>query len=162
MDLGESAGGIFAATTHLGARFPCYFHSLFTSHTRQNSQCEVLCSRKNLYSSKNQKRKKVLGKKKKKKKSSRLASIFRTRRSSSNQNLTYIMLKTRSPFIYASTSLDTNRNFERCLSIRCLTPQHIFLFFHFSLWRLCPLLRRPPQSSTERSSLQWVSFPGKS
>ena len=89
-------------------------------------------------------------------------SIFRTRRSSSNQNLPYIMLKTRSPFIYASTSLDTNRNFERCLSIRCLAPQHIFLFFHFSLWRLCPLLRRPPQSSTERSSLQWVSFPGKS
>ena len=105
---------------------------------------------------------KSLVKKKRKRNSSRLASIFRTRRSSSNQNLPYIILKTRSPFIYASTSLDTNRNFERCLSIRCLAPQHIFLFFHFSLWRLCPLLRRPTQSSTERSSLQWVSFPGKS
>ena len=41
------------------------------------------------------------------------------------------MLKTRFPFIYASTSLDTNRNFESCLSIRCLAPQHIFRFFHF-------------------------------
>ena len=37
------------------------------------------------------------------------------------------MLKTRFPFICASTSLDTNRNFESCLSIRCLAP--VFLFF---------------------------------
>ena len=45
---------------------------------------------------------------KKKKKSFTLASIFRTKKSSSNQNLPYIMLKTRSSFIYANTSLDTN------------------------------------------------------
>ena len=76
----------------------------------------------------------LVKKKEEKKKSSTLASIFRTKKSSSKQNLPYIMLKTRSPFIYASTSLDTNRNFERCLSIRCLAPQHIFQFFHFSLW----------------------------
>ena len=44
-------------------------------------------------------------KKKEEKKSSTLASIFRTKKSSSKQNLPYIMLKTRSPFIYASTSL---------------------------------------------------------
>ena len=30
-------------------------------------------------------------------------------------------------FIYARTSFDTNRNFESCLSIRCLVPR----FFHF-------------------------------
>ena len=48
------------------------------------------------------------------------------------------MLKTRFPFLYASTSLDTkaliiasNRNFESCLSILCLAPQHIFRFFQF-------------------------------
>ena len=49
------------------------------------------------------------------------------------------------------TGLDTftltvalNRNFESCLSIRCLGSQHNFRFFHFSvglflcLWELCP------------------------
>ena len=49
-----------------------------------------------------------------------------------------MMLKTRFPFLYASTSLDkkaltiaSNRNFESCLSILCLAPQHIFRFFKF-------------------------------
>ena len=51
------------------------------------------------------------------------------------------MLKTRFPFLYASTSLDakkfvyktlaSDRNFESCMSIRCLAPQHILQFFHF-------------------------------
>ena len=36
-----------------------------------------------------------------------LASRFRTKKSLSIQNLTYMMLKTRLPFLYASTSLDT-------------------------------------------------------
>ena len=38
-------------------------------------------------------------------------------------------VKTRFPFLYASTSLD--RNFDSCLSIRCLAPQQILRFFFF-------------------------------
>ena len=121
--------------------FP-YF--VYIAHLK-NSHKEVLCPWKNLCSSKNQKQKKVLGKKKEEKKSSTLASIFRTKKSSSNQNLPCITLKTRSSFIYANTSLDTN-----CILIRCLAPQHIFLFFDSSLWQLCPLICRPPQCSIER------------
>ena len=66
------------------------------------------------------------------------ASRFRTEKSPSNKNLPNMMLKTKFPFLYGSTSLDTkaltiasNRNFESCLSIRCLAPQHIFRFFQF-------------------------------
>ena len=51
------------------------------------------------------------------------------------------MLKTSYPFLYASTSLDTktltlasNRNFESCVSIRCLAPQHILQFFQIFPW----------------------------
>ena len=96
----------------------------------------------NLCSWKNQKRKKVLGKKTRRKEERKgttlsgkekksfvkatcasgaftLASRFRTKKSLSIQNLTYMMLKTRLPFLYASTSLDTktstiasNRNFK--------------------------------------------------
>ena len=36
-DLSESSGGTFAATTHVEARFSCYFHIFFTSRTLQNS-----------------------------------------------------------------------------------------------------------------------------
>ena len=36
-------------------------------------------------------------------------------------------VKTRFPFLYASNSLD--RNFDSCLSIRCLAPQQILRFF---------------------------------
>ena len=39
--------------------------------------------------------------------SSVLASRFRTKKSPSNQNLSYIKLKTRFPFIFTSTSHDT-------------------------------------------------------
>ena len=78
--------------------------------------------------------------------SSTLVSSFRTKKSPSNQNLPYIMLKARFPFLYESTSLDTktlkiasNRNFESCLSIRCLAPKHILRFFPF----LSRVLRLP-------------------
>ena len=50
------------------------------------------------------------------------------------------MLKTRCPFLYASTSLDTKtlnittkRNFESCMSICCLAPQHIRSFSIFAV-----------------------------
>ena len=65
-DLGESPGGIFAATTYVGARLSCYFHILFTSRTLQNSLVEALCLWKNLCSWNNQKRKKVLVRKRNK------------------------------------------------------------------------------------------------
>ena len=80
---------------------------------------------------------------------------FWTKKSPSNQNLPYILLKTRFPFLL--TSLDTkkltlasNRNFESCMSIRCFAPQHNLQFFHFCrgfflrLWELCSSLCRPP------------------
>ena len=95
---------------------------------------------------------------------SSLASRFRTKKSPSNQNLPHLMLNTGFPFLYASTSLDTktlttasNRNFESCMSVRCLAPQNIFRFFYFHrglflcLWQLCLLLFRSPQRSTEQS-----------
>ena len=152
---------------------------------------EALCLWKNLCSWKNQKRKEVLGKKERKRKqaqrrkkeyhsvkkrkiflcesdwcwrSSMLASRFRLKKSPSNKNLPNTLLKTRFPFLYVSTSLDTktwtiasNRNFESCMSIRCLAPQHLFRFFHLCcgffhcLWQLCSLFCRLPQRSTERS-----------
>ena len=30
--------------------------------------------------------------------------------------------------------ISSNRNFESCMTIRCLAPQHIFRFFHFCRW----------------------------
>ena len=49
------------------------------------------------------------------------------------------MLKTRFPFLYRSTSLDTktltmasNHNFQSCLSIYHLAPRHIFQFSIFA------------------------------
>ena len=114
----------------------------------------------------NQKRKKVTGKKRKKeekkktgpKKKERVpfcqerkklslwkrqvlaglhAVQISNKKSPANQNLPHIMFKTRFPFLYASTSLDTktltiasNRNFEGCMSIRRLAPQHGSRFFH--------------------------------
>ena len=62
---GRTLRGIFAATAHLGARFSCYFHILFTSRTFVYI-VEALCLWKDLCSWKNQKWKKVLGKMKKK------------------------------------------------------------------------------------------------
>ena len=59
--------------------------------------------------------------------SSTLASRFRTKKSLLNQNLSYIKLRPRFPFIYVSTSLATktltiasSRKFESCLLILCL------------------------------------------
>ena len=92
-----------------------------------------------------------------------LASRFRLKKSPSNKNLPNTLLKTRFPFLYVSTGLDTktwtitsNRNFESSMSIRCLAPQHLFRFFHLCrgfflcLWQLCSLFCPPPQLSTER------------
>ena len=65
-------------------------------------------------------------------------SRFRTMKWPPNLNLSNIALKTRFPFIHASTSLDTksltiasNRNCESCMSIHFLAPQPIFRWFHF-------------------------------
>ena len=68
--------------------------------------------------------------------SSTMASIFRTKKSPSNQTLPYTMLKTRFPFLYWSldtktSTIASNRNFKSCLSICCLAPQHIFRLLHF-------------------------------
>ena len=111
--------------------------------------------------------------------SSTLASRFRTKKSLSYQNLPYTMLKTRFYFLYASTSLDTktltiasNRNFESCLSICCLAPQHIFRFFHlcrgFSPLSLATLLIVKSSSSTlyraieikKKRVCEWLLFAG--
>ena len=73
-------------------------------------------------------------KKKKKKKSSTLASIFRTKKSSSKQNLPYIMLKTRSPFIYASTSLIQIVILKGVCRSVVLLLSTFSSFFHFSLF----------------------------
>ena len=166
---------------------------------------EALFSRKNLCSWKNQKslvkekgkknrpkeeRKSTILSRKEKKlrcdsdwywRSSTLTSRFWTKKSPSNQSLPcYIMLKTRFPFPYASTGLDTktltiasNRNSESRRSIRCLAPQHIFRFFHFCHGFPLPLttwLIFVSSSSTlhwaiefkKKKCLQWVTFPGKS
>ena len=94
------------------------------------------------------------------------------------------MLKTRFPFLYASTNLDaktfvyktlaSNRNFESCMSIRCLAPQYILQFFHFcrgcflcigNFAHHCVVLLNAPLSNRDKKKktcLQWVSLPGKS
>ena len=90
---------------------------------------------------------------------------FEQKKSPSNQNLPYMMLKTRFPFLYASTSLDTktltialNFNFESYTTIRCLAPQHVLRFFHFwrgfflSLWNFahyCVFLLNAPLSDRD-------------
>ena len=105
-----------------------------------------------------------------------LASRFRTKKSLSNLNLSNIMLKTRFPFIYASTSLDTkninNPHFESCLSIHCLVSQHFLVFPFLPLVFPLPLATLPIiawSSSTlhwaveiKKMCLQWVTFPKKS
>ena len=90
---------------------------------------------------------------------------FEQKKSPSNQNLPYMMLKTRFPFLYASTSLDTktltialNFNFESYMTILCLAPQHVLRFFHFwrgfflSLWNFahyCVFLLNAPLSDRD-------------
>ena len=63
-DLGESLRRIFAATAHVGTRFSCYFHILFTLRKRQNSHVELFASGKIFRE--NQRREKVLVQEKKK------------------------------------------------------------------------------------------------
>ena len=43
LDIGKFPEGIFMATTHDGARFLWYFHSLFTLCPLRNSHEEALC-----------------------------------------------------------------------------------------------------------------------
>ena len=150
---------------------------------------EALFSRKNLCSWKNQKslvkekgkknrpkeeRKSTILSRKEKKlrcdsdwywRSSTLTSRFWAKKSPSNQSLPcYIMLKTRFPFPYASTGLDSktltiasNRNSESCRSIRCLAPQHIFRFFHFCHGFPLPLATWLIFVSSS-STLHWASL----
>ena len=113
----------------------------------------------------------------------RWRSEFWIKKSPSNQNLPYTMLKSRFPFLYASTSLDaktfvyktlaSNRNFESCMSIRCLASQHILQFFHFcrgcflcigNFAHHCVVLLNAPLSNRDKKKtcLHWISFPGKS
>ena len=97
-----------------------------------------------------------------------MASIFRTKKSPSNQRLPYTMLKTRFPFLYWSlitktSTIASNRNFKSCLSICCLAPQHIFRLLHFAagflcLWQLnfaryCVALLNAPPSDWESWSI---------
>ena len=114
-DLGHNKfpEGIFMATTHDGAHFLWYFHSLFTLRPLQNSHEEALCSWEEFCSWKNQKQKKKRNAQRRKKgyysvkkrkkflcqsdlywQSSMLVSRFWTKKSPSNQNLPYLMLKT--------------------------------------------------------------------
>ena len=146
----------------------------------------------NLCSWKNQKRKKVLGKKTRRKEERKgttlsgkekksfvkatcasgaftLASRFRTKKSLSIQNLTYMMLKTRLPFLYASTSLDTktstiasNRNFKAVcrfvvllLSSFCgfsiFAAGFSFAFGNFA--RYCNVLLNAPLSDRDKKKV---------
>ena len=129
-------------TAHVGARFSCFFHILLTSHTLQDSHVGALCSKDTEYGIWNMEKSLFMEQSKAEEdlkwRSATPASRFRTEKSPSNKNLPNMMLKTKFPFLYGSTSLDTkaltiasNRNFESCLSIRCLAPQHIFRFFQF-------------------------------
>ena len=175
-----------------GARLSCYFYILFSSRTLQNSRVEALClwktfARGKIKSVRKSSEKKPDAKKKervplcqvKKKKSfvkatcaSRaftLASRFRTKKSLSIQNLTYMMLKTRLPFLYASTSLDTktstiasNRNFKAVcrfvvllLSSFCgfsiFAAGFSFAFGNFA--RYCNVLLNAPLSDRDKKKV---------
>ena len=110
-----------------------------------------------------------------------LASRFRTKKSLSIQNLTYMMLKTRLPFLYASTSLDTktstiasNRNFKAvCRFVVLLLSSFCgfsifaagFSFAFGNFVRYCNVLLNAPLSDRDKKKkkcLKWVTFPGKS
>ena len=187
----ESPGEFSRQPLMLGLDF--HVISMFRLHRALNKihAQKLLVYRKAFAHGKNQKRKKVFGKKeeiqktglkgnkeyhsvKKRKhilcksewyqRSSTLAFIFRTKMQPANQNLPYVILKTKFPFLHASTSLDkktltiaSNRSFESCKSIPCLAPQNVFRFFHFCrgfclcLLQFCSILPRPPHRSTEQS-----------
>ena len=134
---------------------------LFTSLTCQTSYVKALWLWKNLCSWKNWIRRKSLIKKEKEKKKTRnkervpfcrleLAELHGGVQISNIEVAVKPKLvihkfkKGFSFYIYASTSLDTktltiapNRTFESCMSIRCLTSQHIFRFLHF--YRVSPI-----------------------
>ena len=101
----------------------------------------------------------------------RAGAQIRTKRTPPNQHLPYMMLKTKFPFFYASTSLDTktlkiasNRNFESCMSIRCLVPQlcsflifaagFSFAFDNFAHY--CVVLHNAPLSNRDKKKKKKV------
>ena len=152
---------IFAATAYLEARFSCYLHNfVHVTHLSNFLRESSLAMEKSLLMKKlNQK--KVLDKKRKRKKKTRnkervpffrlvLAELHGGVQISNIEVAVKPKLvihkfkKGFSFYIYASTSLDTktltiapNRTFESCMSIRCLTSQHIFRFLHF--YRVSPI-----------------------
>ena len=103
-----------------------------------------------------------------------LASRFRTKKSLSIQNLTYMMLKTRLPFLYASTSLDTktstiasNRNFKAVcrfvvllLSSFCgfsiFAASFSFAFGNFA--RYCNVLLNAPLRDRDKKKVSEVGY----
>ena len=86
------------------------------------------------------------------------------------------MLKTRFPFLYRSTSLDTktltmasNHNFQSCLSIHHLAPRHIFQFsifaagFSFTFGNFanyCVILLNVPLNDRNKKKRTCLRFPG--
>ena len=84
------------------------------------------------------------------------------------------MSKTRCPFLYASTSLDTKtlnittkRNFESCMSIRCLAPQHIrsfsifvagFAFAFGNFAHYCVVLLNAPLSDRDKKKTKTCNY----
>ena len=195
-ELSESSGGTFAATAHVEARFSCYFHILFTSRTLQISHVKASFLRKNLCWWKIMSGRKSLVKKIKKIKKKRLKEERKSTNLSRKEKnflcesdwykevaakpkFAIHNVKTRCPFIYASTSLDTKRltlasncNFESCMSIRCFAPQHILQLFHFcrgvffafgNFAHPCVVFLNDPLSDRDiKTCLQWISFPWKS
>ena len=86
-------------------------------------------------------------------------------------------VKHESSFLYASTGLDaktfvyktlaSDRNFESCMSIRCLAPQHILQFFHFccgcflcigNFARHCVVLLNAPLSDRDKKNVSAMGF----
>ena len=153
---------IFAATAYLEARFSCYLHNfVHVTHLSNFLRESSLAMEKSLLMKKlNQK--KVLDKKRKRNtKKTRnkervpfcrlvLAELHGGVQISNIEVAVKPKLvihkfkKGFSFYFYASTSLDTktltiapNRTFESCMSIRCLTSQHIFRFLHF--YRVSPI-----------------------
>ena len=134
-DLRESSGGRFAATDSIFMLFSYFVYiAPFTKFAREAfcfrkifSHGKIKSGRKSLVKKKKKKKRKKRERLKEERKgtnlsrkeknflcesdwywrSSKLAFRFQTKKSLSNQNLPYIMLKTSFPFLYASTSLDT-------------------------------------------------------
>ena len=160
------------------------FSSLVNIAHFTNSHVEALYLWKDLCSWKNQKRKVVISKKMGPKKKERYHSVkkrkknpfekatnaggaprrrrFRTKKSPSNQNLPFVMLKTRFPFRYASIS----QQLSRIVIWKAVCRLAVWLLFTFCSFfyfcrgfglchrQLCSLLCLVPRRSTERWRLK--------